>query len=595
MAPNPLDTQVELDIDEQDRSVWQSLQVLRRRWISILVSSVIITALAIVVAVLLPPTYRSTATILIQEQEIPPELVRSTVTTFADERIQVISQEVLARSVLLKLIDKYHLYSNRRRFETDEEILDRMRKDIQLKPISADVTDRRTGNQVKATIAFSLSYESNSPDYAQKIANELTTLYLNENIKNREQTAAETSSFLKEEAARVAQHIADVDTKLAAFKEKNQEELPDVRELNQQLSEHTDSELLRVERDITEFTDRRSSLQSELALTSPYTALPSDSGEKVVLQPEDRLKSLKAQLAEMVGAYGDDYPDIKRLRREISSLEAQGVGSDQDNTSEERMTNLRATLTHLQEKYGDDYPDVARVRHELDALEKIPKPPTGEQPNGSDRVRADNPVYLNLRAQIDSANAQLQAYSQEKADLLQRRQELQSRLEKSPEVERQYLELARDQDNARARFRDLKQKQMEADVAQQLEYDRKAERFTLIDPPQYPERPASPNRLAIALVGFVLSLFGGASVGALRESLDTTIKGVPDLVRWLRVPTLSVIPLFEVDVRAERRTRLRWIIACGVVAIFLIALLMVHLLVLPLDVIWFSLARRFLI
>jgi uncharacterized protein involved in exopolysaccharide biosynthesis len=581
----------ESELDEGGRSLADYLDIVKRRWQAISIGAAVVFLIAALLAALLPPSYRSSATILIQEQEIPQELVRSTITSFADERIQVISQQVLARSVLLELIEKYDLYANRRRFQTNEEVIDRMRADIKVQPVSAEVMDRRTGSQVKATIAFKLSYESGSAANAQKIANDLATLYLNENIKNREERAAETSTFLEEETSRLSKHIAEVETQLAAFKEKNEGRLPELRELNLQLSERNADELLRIEHDSTEATNRLAALQEELSLTSPYSTLPNESGDKPVLQPEDRLKELQAQLADISGTYTEEHPDIRRLKREIASLEAQGYGIGPDPTRDERLSKLKAQLVQLRETHSDDFPDVIRVKREIAAIEKMSNP--GAAPAPTKRVRADNPVYLNLRSQIDSQKAELQALNQERGQLLMKQADLQTRLEQTPQVEREYLDLTRDQDNSKARFRELKEKQMDAEVAQQLEHDRKAERFTLIEPPQYPERPASPNRGAILLAGFVLALIGGASTGAVRESLDSTVKLPADLARLLQVPTLGVVPAVQLDSEIRRRKRVRLILLGVGAVVFIVVLILINFLIMPLDVIWYALVRRF--
>ena len=219
--------------DEGGKSLREYAGALRRGRVAMLLTFLAILAVATAVAMLLPPVYRSTATILIKEQEIPQEFVRSTVTSFADERIQVISQQVMTRATLLAMVDRYNLYGDARKRDTSEEILDRMRRDIKLTPISADVTDRRSGSPVKSTIAFSLSYDSEVAANAQKIANELTTLFLNENVKNRQQKAAETTSFLDEELARVSEHISALEKSLADFKQRNQGRLPDANLSNQ--------------------------------------------------------------------------------------------------------------------------------------------------------------------------------------------------------------------------------------------------------------------------------------------------------------------------------------------------------------------------
>ena len=269
------------------------LAVVRRwRWLMLGVFSALLVA-GIAVAFGLPAVYRSTATILIKEQEIPQEFVRSTVTSFADERIQVISQQVLTRATLLELVDRHDLYGSARQRETSEEILERMRRDIKLAPVSADVTDRRTGAPAKATIAFTLSFDSEVAAKAQKIANELTTLFLNENVKNRQQKAAETTSFLDEELQRITEHIAQLEQALTDFKRRNQGRTPDLAQLNLSGRERTDAELQRIEREITFLQDRRFTLETQLAETRPAQPLSSPAGP---LEADERLRALRNQI-----------------------------------------------------------------------------------------------------------------------------------------------------------------------------------------------------------------------------------------------------------------------------------------------------------
>jgi uncharacterized protein involved in exopolysaccharide biosynthesis len=590
MSTNLFDEDGVIDSSATETPFQEYGAILQRRWKTIALAAAMMFILIFLVAMLLPPVYKSAATILIQEQEIPQDLVRSTITSFADERIQVISQQVLVRTVLLALIDKYNLYPNRRNSLTNEELLDKMRDDIKLQPISTDVTDRRSGAQIKATIAFKLSYESNSPDKAQKITNELVTLFLNENLKNREERAAETSSFLSEESDRLARHIAEVEGQLAGFKAKNEGKLPELTQLNLQLSDRNANELLRVEHDITETRDRHAALESELALTSPNNALPGTNGvDHLILQPEDELKSKKAQLAAIEGAYTEDHPDVRRLKREIASLEANGAGPTIDDQRDKQLASLKAELEKLRHSYTEDHPDVIRTRLAIEALQRS-QARTSVDPDR--RIRADNPVYLNLRSQIDSGNAELAALLEERQQLLSKQRQIERNLEQTPEVEREYLELSRDHENSQVRYRELKQKQMEAEVAQQLEQDRKGERFTLIEPPQYPERPTSPNRLVIVLAGFVFSLVGGMTAGGVREALDSTVKGSSELVRILRVPVLSVIPATLPENYEEQARRQQWFVIGAVLMGLVIVMVLVHFFFMPLDILWYSFLRR---
>jgi succinoglycan biosynthesis transport protein ExoP len=580
--------------EDQGKSLADYLGILgrRRAWVLGVSGTLFVAALGVALA--LPPVFRSTATILIQEQEIPQELVRSTVTSFADERIQVISQQVMTRSVLLDLVDKYGLYGSARQRDTSEEILDRMRRDIKLVPISADVTDRRTGSQIKSTIAFTLSFESEVAASAQKIANELTTLFLNENVKNRQQKAAETSSFLQEELDRLNKHISEVEQRLADFKRRNQGRLPELNIVNQQSSDRTENELLRNDRDIQTLEERKILLEGQLAQLKPANPIVASGSGGVVLEPEDRLKALQSQLASLVGVYSEEHPDVKRMRREVASLKTQ-TGTDGASLEREaRLAELEAQLSVLRQKYSDDHPDVVRMRRSLAAIRDAvdAEVRAGRLPASKRDRKPDNPFYITLKAQIDTTVSEIASLRAMRKELQAKMNLLETRMLQTPEVEREYLELARDQESSRTRFRELREKQMQAQVAEQLERGRKAERFTLIDPPVYPEKPFRPNRSAIVLLGSVLALAGGFGAAAVREATDRTVHGTREAVRLLRVPVLAVIPRVNSPGALRRRTLRKriWLLAAtGLVVCVAVAL---HFFVMPVDVAWYALLRR---
>lgn len=570
------------------------LGILRRRRGLIGLVFAVLFVIAAVVAMALPPVYRSTATILIKEQEIPQEFVRSTVTSFADERIQVISQQVMTRSTLLDLVDKYGLYGNARQKETSEDILDRMRRDIKLTPISAEVTDRRSGSPVKSTIAFSLSYDSEVAANAQKIANELTTLYLNENVKNRQQKAAETTLFLDEELARVTEHISDSEQKLSAFKARNQGRTPDLSLSNQVSSERVNAEVQRIEREITFLEERKSALQGQLADTKPATPVVGNGG--TILEPEDRLKALQLQLTSLTGIYSDDHPDVKRLRREIATLKVETGLQDDATDRENKLLQLQQQISLLRQKYSDDHPDVVQLKRAFATLDKAVRTGADAAEGRASEIRRarkpDNPVYLNLKSQIETTNAQIESLRSERREMRGKLELLDLRVSQSPEVEREYLELARDLDSSRARFRELRDKQMQAQVAEQLERGRKAERFTLIEPPIFPEKPYRPNRTVILMMGALLALAGGVAAAALREAIDQTVHSARDVIRVMQVPMLAVLPALPSPVLMRRRSRLRWIAATGALVLVGVALAGFHNFVMPIDVAWYGLLRR---
>ena len=569
------------------RDYWLFFQ--RRKKQIGLIMTVLLT-ISVVVAFLLPPTYRSTATILIEEQEIPPELVRSTITSYADQRIQVISQQVMTRANLMQVVEKYNLYPSKRKQETTEEILERIRKDIKLNIVSADVIDRRSGAKTSATIAFTLAYDSETAESAQKVANELTSLYLNENLKNRQQKSAETSSFLTEEASRLSAHISETENKLAAFKAKNQGRLPELTQLNLQLRDRTDSEIMEVDRQVRSLEERKIYLDGQLAQMKPNSPMISASGERI-LDSDERLKALQAQYTSLSGVYSADHPDVIKMRREISALQKDTGEAPDTQEQSKQLTRLRSDLALANEKYSDDHPDVIKLKKAIAALESsIKTTPVRSEPQ---RFRKpENPAFIALQTQLEATASELRSMRSQRNELKSKMTSYETRLEQTPQVEREYLDLGRDHENSLRRYQELKAKQSEAQVAQELEKDSKGERFSLIDPPQLPEKPNSPNRPAIMLLGVILSMGGGVAYAGVLESLDSSIKSSKELVSVLKAPLLSVIPYIENAQDRGRKRKGRGVVVVAIIAIILTATMLIHFFWIPLDVLWFAVMRK---
>src|SRR5271155_3721261 len=301
-----------IDMREKFLSYWR-----QRATFAVVAGAAAVLALAI--ALLLPPTYRAMGTILIEQQEIPQDMVRSVIPSFADQRVQVISQRVMTTQNLLSLIERYKLYPELRQRVPREVLLEKMREDIGMHMISAVVIDPRSGRPTQATIAFSVSYQSRSPDLALKVANDLTTLYLNENLTSRTQLSQQTSAFFSEEASRQSARIAELDKNFAAFKEQHRDELPELAQLNIQTAERTELDLRDAENRIAALDSQRVLLQAQLAQISPNTQVYSDSGQRV-FGAEDRLKALKSQLASYKARYAPGHPDVISTQREVEGL-----------------------------------------------------------------------------------------------------------------------------------------------------------------------------------------------------------------------------------------------------------------------------------
>jgi len=548
--------------------------------------------IALLIATLWPPTYRATATILIEQQEIPQELVRSVITTYADQRVQIISQRVMTSQNLLTLIDRYKLYADIRDREPREELLETMRSDINLKMISASVIDPRSGSPTHATIAFSVSYDSRAPDLALKVANELSSLYLNENLESRAQRAKQTAAFFTEESARQQARIAELDQRLADFKQKHQDELPELTQQNIQMQDRTELELHDAQDHVDALDAQRVLLQAQLAQISPTAQVYSDSGQRV-FGAEDQLKALKSKLASFKGRYGPDHPDVISTEREIEGLQKEVDSGDSTTERLRQLSEAKAQLAAAQQKYSAEHPDVVRLGHEVERLEQEVQKEANTGTKPIERAHADNPVYVQVKSQIDAVALERESAIKKRDELQVKLRSYDKRMALSPEVERAYREIVRDLEAAQFKYGEILSKQSEAQIAVNLETEQKGEKFTMIEPPQPPEKPVSPNRILILAIGLVLSLALGIGAVLGREALDASVRGPKDIRELLQVPALASIPIIVTRaerVRRQRITRYSW---GGGVATLILALLTVHFFIIPLDILWLVLIRRF--
>ncbi|HKU16678.1 MAG TPA: hypothetical protein VJQ52_19960 [Steroidobacteraceae bacterium] len=565
------------------------LAALRRRRRPALWTVGSVVALAIASALLWPPTYRSTGTILIEQQEVPVDLVRSMVSSYADQRIQVISQRVMTTENLMRIVERYDLYPRERRREPREVWLQKMRDDIHFDMISADVVDPRLGRPTKATIAFSVSYDSRSAQLATKVANEITTLYLNENLQNRKQLADDAAGFLTAEAERLSKQIAELESKLAAFKERNVQRLPELTQLNFQLMSRAEEELRETDARLRSLDQQTVYLDAQLAQLSPASQVFSETGERI-LSPGDRLKVLKSDYARAKAIYAADHPDVIRMQREIEGLERE-VGKVADGQDLARqLRDAQSKLAEARQKYAGDHPDVQQLERVVAAIEQTMKdaPLTSE----ATKAEADNPAYIQVSAQREAAVNERASLEGKRNELRARIRGLETGLAQAPEVEREYAGMARDLDNAQLKYREVRQKQMEATLARNLEAERKGERFTLIEPPLLPEQPVSPNRTAIAILGMLFAVAAAGGLVVLLEMLDPTVRSRRDVVQLLPVAPLAALPWIETPAEQAARVRGRRLSAAGAAASLVVAVALVHFFYRPLDVLWQVALRR---
>ncbi|MCX7102480.1 MAG: lipopolysaccharide biosynthesis protein [Methylobacter sp.] len=575
-------------MENQAIEIKDYLKIIKRRSKFLVIPFVVISILSIVLSVVLPSVYRSMATILIEEQEIPSDLVRSTVTSFADQRIQVISQRIMTRPNLVEIIKKYDLYPKELKSKSEEKVLAEMRKSIKVETISADVAGK-SGSGTKATIAFTLTFEDNNPAISQKVANELTSLFLKENIKSRTESAENATLFLSEESRRLKDKIQQIQTELATFKEKNLNQLPQISQLNQQELTSLNAQLLSLDSQERSLHEREFYLEGELAQIDPNALATNATGNRV-FDMKDRLKVLESEYPSLQASYSASHPDVIKSKREIDSLKKQ-IGTNVDiNKLNAELTNKKAELASLLKQYSDKHPDVVKLQRQITTLQQAML--TAKDDNATKTsVQPDNPAYITLKAQLESIHSESKSLGFTREQLTKKTEDLRKSLRQAPLVEKEYTDLVQELDNSNLRYREVSAREMEAQISQQLEVERKGERFTLIDPPQEPLEPISPNRIAILFLGLVFALASGFGSVFLVEMLGSTINNEKTIAAILGVGPLISIPYLESKEESESLSKKRNIFIIGTLIIFAVSVVVLHFLVMPLDIFWYRLLR----
>ena len=518
-------------MEEQNLEIGDYVDILRRRKWALILPAVLVIVLAGAVALLLPSIYKSTATILIEEQDIPADFVMSTVTGYAEQRIQSTQQRIMSSNKLMEIIQRFNLYPEYKDRWTTDEIIGKLHDDIKLELISADTIDRRTGRPTAATIAFTLSYEGKQASTVQRVTDNLVSLFLSENLQVRQRQTTETTEFLDMEAQRVRGQLDELEQKLSAFKEQNINSLPEMLQVNVRALDNYETSMDRVDEQIRMLKEREGYLQTQLA-GIPET----ETNEK------QRLRQLELELVDLKTRFTDDYPDVKKMQRQIADLK-------------KRLVDKAAT------------PD-------------------------SQKEAPDNTAYITLASQLSSTRAEISSLNQQKADLAVKAEDYRLRIENTPKIEQDYNTMLLDRNNTQAKYEDLLRKGMEANVAMGLEKEQKGERFTLIDPARLPEKPYKPNRLAIMLIGVVLGVGAGVGFAALREFSDQAIHNAEGLAKVSALPLLVTIPdiLTPTELKKRRAKRMAWGVATVVGLV--VCVFVFHLWVMDLNVFWAKVMRK---
>jgi polysaccharide chain length determinant protein (PEP-CTERM system associated) len=529
---------------EYELTIRDYLGVVRRHSFYVIATFVLVLITSIVVAIAIPPVYQSVGTIMIESQQIPTDFVKDSVNSFADERIQVVKQRVMTRENLIKIIDKHQLFSEKKSSKSLTDIVELTKAAIGVTLISADVSQ---GQGRKSTIAFQISFDYKSPDVAHNVASELVTLFLAENIKSRTERATETTDFLEKEAARQKEELEKIELKVADYKRQHSNALPENADMHMSILQRDEQALRETERDIKTADEELRYLDIELTSAKAGVGFAkSPESVQVVKSPAEELEGLKAEYTKLSATYNDEHPTLRALKRKIEKLE--------NSLSTTANVDTKAQTATLGSK---------------------------------------DLIVAKVQAQIDSAKSRRESLVHQQQSLRASLAQMESSVSQTPQVQLGLTSLLRDYDSAKTKYTEMLSKVDTAKVSENLEQENKAERFTVLEPPEFPERPTKPNRKKIIGIGFAAGLGLGLGLAMVLETIDGKLRGAEAIAAHFNMKPLVVVPYMKLGDEVARRRKMLKYSLIAILVFSLLAIYVVHVFVMPLDILISKISTRF--
>jgi len=490
--------------------------VLRRRW-WILGPLFFGWAIVFASAWILPKTYISSSTILVEPPKVPGYLVAPNVEVDLADRVQSMSTQVLSRTRLLNLIDRFHLYPVYS-YSSDVQV-EKMRDDIKMDMI----TGESNLSSKPELVAFKISYKAPDPAAAQKVTIALTSFFVDENVRASQEQSEATTLFLDSQVRALGQTLGDEEAKVRAYEAQHDGSLPQQLQSNIQILNGIQQQLQGAE------AAREHAIQQQTYLNSVQSQYQNMSDSAVVpTSIDNQLDNARASLAALEAHYTDDYPDVKKLKETIAALEK--LKKEMASEARDNMESDNATPA---------------------------------------QVQAGMPL-VQLRTQMKLNKQDIERATQQIQHLQQVAQVYQARLNATPAVEAEMGDMMRDFGNMKKEYTELLAKKQQSALATSLEKQQQGAQFRIIDPPSLPDKPYFPDRFKFSLAaigaGFALAVLIGFGV----EFLDDRIRGEQALTETVDLPILAEIPPLSTPKELRRARWAPWLAIAATVLILIL-------------------------
>ena len=480
----------------------------------------------------LPARYQSTTLILVEQPSMPKDYVSPNVSEDLQDRLQSITEQILSRTRLLTIIGNLHLYGEGRDQTTPDKRVALMRKDIDVELVY--------GQDKKQITGFTISYSARNPQIAQQVTTQLTDLFIDENLKARQQESQDTTSFLESRLEDARTNLADQEAKVDQYDAKHVGELPSQQASNIQILNGLQSQLQ------NEQDARNTAKQQGIylqALIGQYQALngtsrTADTSPTSLPAIDQQLDTLRSKVTNLSAHYTDRYPDLRNLKDEIAKTEKM---------RDELLVDLKAKSTS-----GGKASQASVARDTRNGVQ--------------------NSALAQVESQLQANKVEITNREQSVASLKARIDQYQARLNDEPAREQELDDLTRGYDQSKANYDDLLKKKNESALATSMEQMQQGERFTMLDPPSLPASPAFPNRLKLCGIGLGVGLALGLLVVGGLELTNDRLYGEKEIKTLLPVAILADIPevVISSDERStKKRTVLGWTMAALITATIL--------------------------
>jgi len=512
------------DVLEQslEKSDWKKhWQVLRRRcwWLSLPAFAIWLAFW--VVAWFLPAVYRSETVVLVDQQKVPEQYVVSNVgAADLQNRVQTMTQQVMSRTQLLRIMDDFNLYPSARGRVTSDELVARMRQDIQIELVEAP---NRRGD----VTAFKIAYLSSEPHLAQKIAAQLASLFIDENRRARQQQSEGTTEFLDSQLNEARTNLSEQEARVKDFKSRHLGELPEQMQSNLQILSGLQGRLQQETDSLAQAKQQNVYLES---LMNQWRSMESNLrlGRNVGTQTppalDQELDRLRSQLTDLSSHYTDRHPDIRKLKEQIAKTEKM------KSQMEAQVASAAATGPSENDSQPTIYADAQTMSPKMEV---------------ESQLKANKLQIENRERTIRQVQEQIDAY--------------QARLNTTPVREQQLAGLTRDYEQSRKSYELLLSKRDQSGIATNLEKRQEGEQFRILDPSNLPQKPFSPNRLKINLLGLVAGLVVGGFLLVGSEMIDDRIYSQEDLSKIVPAPVLTEIPPLTTVAERHQQVRTAWV------------------------------------